>query len=68
MSGGLGHLHRPCRFHYGYGPAPSANAVVANTDNVAPEFKEGGDKPVMQATRYIVESADADAQDAECRR
>ena len=38
----------------------SANAVVANTDNVAPEFKEGGDKPVMQATRYIVESADAD--------
>ena len=39
---------------------PSANAVVANTDNVAPEFKEGGE-PVMQATRYIVESADADA-------
>ena len=39
----------------------SANRVVANTDNVAPEFKEGGDKPVMQATRYIAESADADA-------
>ena len=41
--------------------AASANAVVANTDNVAPEFKEGGNKPVMQATRYIVESADAGA-------
>ena len=38
----------------------SNNAVAANTDNVPPEFKEGGDKPVMQATRYIVESADAD--------
>ena len=40
---------------------PSDNSVIENTDNVAPEFKEGGDKPVMQATRYIVESADADA-------
>ena len=39
----------------------SANAVVANTDNVAPEFKEGGDKPVMQATRYIEENSDAGA-------
>ena len=40
---------------------PSDNSVIENTDNVAPEFKEGGDKPVMQTTRYIVESADADA-------
>ena len=39
----------------------SDNAVIQNTDNVAPEFREGGDKPVMQATRYIMESADADA-------
>ena len=35
----------------------SANAVVANTDNVAPEFREGGDKPVMQATRNIAENS-----------
>ena len=40
----------------------SDNAVDENKDNVAPEFKEGGDKPVMQATRYIVETADAGAQ------
>ena len=38
----------------------SANAVVANTDNVAPEFREGGDKPVMQATRNIAENSVSD--------
>ena len=30
-------------------------------DNALPEFKEGGDKPVMQATRYIIENANDDA-------
>ena len=35
----------------------SANTVVESTDNVAPEFKEGGDKPVMQATRMIAENS-----------
>ena len=35
----------------------SANAVAANTDNVAPEFREGGAKPVMQATRNIFENS-----------
>ena len=35
----------------------SANAVIANTDNVAPEFREGGNKPVMQATRKIEENS-----------
>ena len=39
----------------------SANTVVENTDNVAPEFKEGGDKPVMQATRKIDENSVSDA-------
>ena len=38
----------------------AVNPVVADLENKAPEFKEGGDKPVMQATRYIIESADAD--------
>ena len=38
----------------------SDNAVVANTDNVAPEFREGGDKPVMQATRNIAENSVSD--------
>ena len=41
--------------------ATSANPVVDNLDNALPEFKEGGDKPVTQAVRYIVENADADA-------
>ena len=41
--------------------AISANPVVDNLDNALPEFREGGDKPVTQAARYIVESADADA-------
>ena len=39
----------------------SANAVIANIDNVAPEFREGGDKPVMQATRKIAENSVSDA-------
>ena len=38
----------------------SANAVVPNTDNVAPEFREGGEKPVMQATRNIAENSVSD--------
>ena len=37
----------------------SANAVDENKDNVAPEFREGGKKPVMQATRYVLETAAA---------
>ena len=41
--------------------AISTNSVVDNLDNGLPEFKEGGDKPVMQATRYIIENADDDA-------
>ena len=41
--------------------ASSANPVVDNLDNALPEFREGGDKPVTQAARYIVESAAADA-------
>ena len=41
----------------------SANAVVANTDNVAPEFKEGGEKPVMQATRKIAENSVSTGED-----
>ena len=41
----------------------SNNAVVENTDNVAPEFKEGGDKPVMQATRKIAENSVSDTTD-----
>ncbi len=36
------------------------NPVTVNLDNAAPEFKEGGDKPVMSAIRYIVEGADSD--------
>ena len=39
----------------------SAKPVVDNLDNALPEFKEGGDKPVMQATRYIIENAGDDA-------
>ena len=39
----------------------SANPVVDNLDNAIPEFREGGDKPVTQAARYILESAEADA-------
>ena len=39
----------------------SATPVVINTDNVAPEFREGGDKPVMQATRKIDENSVSDA-------
>ena len=35
----------------------SDNAVDENKDNVAPEFLEGGKKPVMQATRYVLEAA-----------
>ena len=41
--------------------AISANPVVDNLDNAIPEFREGGDKPVTQAARYILESAEADA-------
>ena len=37
----------------------SDNRVIVNNDNVAPEFREGGEKPVMQATRYIGENSDA---------
>ena len=37
----------------------SDTAVIVNNDNVAPEFREGGEKPVMQATRYIEENSDA---------
>ena len=37
--------------------AISANPVVDNLDNALPEFREGGDKPVTQAVRYIVENA-----------
>ena len=37
----------------------SDNAVDENKDNVAPEFLEGGKKPVMQATRYVLETAAA---------
>ena len=40
--------------------AISANPVTDNLDNALPEFREGGDKPVTQAARYIVESAGAD--------
>ena len=39
--------------------AISANPVVDNLDNAFPEFKEGGDKPVTQAARYITEGVDA---------
>ena len=39
----------------------SANAVVPNNDNVAPEFREGGAKPVMQATRNIDENSVSDS-------
>ena len=39
---------------------PSDNAVIENTDNVGPEFREGGDKPVMQATRNIAENSVSD--------
>ena len=38
--------------------AISANPVVDNLDNALPEFREGGDKPVTQAARYIEEGAD----------
>ena len=38
----------------------SDNAVAANTDNVAPEFREGGGKPVMQAIRKIDENSVSD--------
>ena len=38
----------------------SANAVIANSDNVAPEFREDGDEPVMQATRDIAENSVSD--------
>ena len=41
--------------------AISTNPVVDNLDNALPEFREGGDKPVMQATRYIIENAGDDA-------
>ena len=41
--------------------AISTNPVVDNLDNALPEFREGGDKPVTQAVRYIVESAVAAA-------
>ena len=37
----------------------SDNMVIVNNDNVAPEFREGGEKPVTQATRYIEENSDA---------
>ena len=37
----------------------SDNAVDENKDNVAPEFREGGEKPVMQATRYVREDTAA---------
>ena len=37
--------------------AISANRVEDNLDNALPEFREGGDKPVTQAVRYILESA-----------
>ena len=36
---------------------PSKTAVIINNDNVAPEFKEGLDKSVMQATRSIEENS-----------
>ena len=36
---------------------PSKTAVIINNDNVAPEFREGLDKPVMQATRSIEENS-----------
>ena len=40
----------------------SDNTVIVNKDNRAPEFREGLDKPVMQATRSIEEnSPDPDA-------
>ena len=39
----------------------SDNMVIVNNDNVAPEFREGGEKPVTQATRYIEENSDASA-------
>ena len=41
--------------------AISANPVEDNLDNALPEFREGGDKPVTQAVRYIEENADDDA-------
>ena len=41
--------------------ATSANPVVDNLDNAFPEFREGGDKPVTQAARYIIENGDAGA-------
>ena len=41
--------------------AISANPVVDNLDNAIPEFREGGDKPVIQAARYIQESAEGGA-------
>ena len=37
----------------------SDNEVDENKDNVAPEFLEGGKEPVMQATRYVLETAAA---------
>ena len=39
----------------------AAHPVAPDLENKAPEFKDGGDKPVMQATRYIEENPDDDA-------
>ena len=35
------------------------NVVVVNRTNQAPEFREGGDKPVMQATKSVDENTKA---------
>ena len=39
------------------------NKVVVNRENRTPEFREGGDKPVMQATRSVAENTMAVSTD-----